>query len=307
MNPKNSNKSPIHENADANITCDFGDGDISRSRSFLSNTYRRERRPDDPEDGQSRGLLKFNSRYKNKLIAILRKEKKKYYCLLLQENKNNIAGTWMILRTIMGNAHKTHDFPAKLNNNGNMTNDQTNIANMFNGFFTNVGPDLAKNITAPGDSSIFDYMQNRNENCMFLTPVDEVEVSRVVASCKNKLSTDANELSMYIIKRIIATIVTPITHICNLSFKNGVFPDKMKTAKIIPIFKSGDREDCTNYRPISLLPQISKILEKLFNRRLSEFLEKYKVISPTQYGFRENMSTCFALTELVDEITASLD
>ena len=68
-----------------------------------------------------------------------------------------------------------------------------NIANMFNGFFTNVGPDLAKNITAPGDSSIFDYMQNRNENCMFLTPVDEVEVSRVVASCKNKLSTDANE------------------------------------------------------------------------------------------------------------------
>ena len=77
---------------------------------------------------------------------------------------------------------------------------------------------------------------------MFLTPADEVEVSRVVASCKNKLSTDANELSMYIIKRIIATIVTPITHICNLSFKNGVFPDKMKTAKIIPIFKSGDRE-----------------------------------------------------------------
>ena len=204
----------------------------------------------------------------------------------------------------MGNAHKTHDFSAKLNNNGNMTNDQTNIANMFNGFFNNVGPDLAKNITAPGDSSIFDYMQNRNENCMFLTPVGEIEVSKVVASCKNKLSTDANELSMYIINRIIATIVT---YICNLSFKNGVFPDKMKTAKIIPIFKSGDREDCTNYRPISLLPQISKILEKLFNRRLTEFLGKYKVISPTQYGFRENMSTCFALTELVDEITASLD
>ena len=61
MNPKNSKKSPIHENADANITCDFGDGDISRSRSFLSNTYRRERRPTHPEDGQSRGLLKFIS------------------------------------------------------------------------------------------------------------------------------------------------------------------------------------------------------------------------------------------------------
>ena len=150
--------------------------------------------------------------YKNKLTAILRKEKKKYYCLLLQENKNDIAGTWKILRTIMGNAHKTHDFPAKLNNSGNMINDQTDVANMFNGFFINVGPDLAKNITAPDDSSIFDYMQNRNENCMFLTPVDEIEVSRVVESCKNKLSTDSNGLSMYIVKRNIATIVTPITH-----------------------------------------------------------------------------------------------
>ena len=165
---------------------------------------------------------------------------------------------------------------------------------------------LQKNNTAPDDSSIFDYMQNRNENCMFLTPVDEIGVSRVVESCKNKLSTDSYGLSMYIVKLIIATIVTPITHICNLSFKNGIFPENMKNDKIIPIFKSGYREDCTNYRPISLLPQISKILEKL-NRRLTSFLEKYKVISPTQYGFRENMSPCFALTELVDDITASLD
>ena len=63
MNPKNSKKSPIHENADANITCDFGDGDISRSRSFLSNTYRRERPRPHARTRQSRGLLKFISRF----------------------------------------------------------------------------------------------------------------------------------------------------------------------------------------------------------------------------------------------------
>ena len=142
---------------------------------------------------------------------------------------------------------------------------------------------------------------------MFLTPVDEMEVSRVVNRCKNKYSTDANELSMYVVKRIFVNIVTPVTHICNLSFKNGVFPEKMKVAEIIPIYKSGKRSDCTNYRPISLLPQISKILEKLFNARLTAFLNRYNVISPAQYGFRENMSTSHALTELVDEITASLD
>ena len=78
---------------------------------------------------------------------------------------------------------------------------------------------------------------------------------------------------------LLNVFVTPITHICNLSFKNGIFPENIKTAKIIPIFKSGDREDCTNYRPISLLPQISKILEKkLFNRRLTEFLENIRLL-----------------------------
>ena len=169
----------------------------------------------------------------------------------------------------MGKDKNKHEFPDKFDYNRRTTSNNTDIANLFNEFFTNVGPDLAKNIITPNGTSIFDYMQNRNDTCMFLTPVDEMEVSRVVKSCKNKYSTDSNELSMYVVKRIIVNIVTPVTHICNLSFKNGVFPDQMKIAKIIPIYKSGKRENCTNYRPISLLPQISKILEKLFNTRLN--------------------------------------
>ena len=245
--------------------------------------------------------------YKNKLTAILRKEKKKYYCALLLENKNNIAGTWKVLRTLLGREKHKYEFPDKFDCNGATISNKTDIANLFNNFFTNVGPDLANKIITPDGASIYDYMLNQNDNCMFLTPVDEMEVSRVVNRCKNKYSTDANELSMYVVKRIFVNIVTPVTHICNLSFKNGVFPEKMKVAKIIPIYKSGKRSDCTNYRPISLLPQISKILEKLFNARLTAFLNRYNVISPAQYGFRENMSTSHALTELVDEITASLD
>ena len=92
-----------------------------------------------------------------------------------------------------------------------------------------------------------------------------------------------------------------LMHISKLFF----FSDKQKIAKIIPIFKAGNKENCTNYRPISLLPQFSKILVKLFNTRLSAFVDKYKVINPSQYGFRENMSTSYALTELVNEITSS--
>ena len=141
---------------------------------------------------------------------------------------------------------------------------------------------------------------------MFLSPADENEVIRVVESCKNKSSTDAEGLSMNIVQHIITSIIKPLTHICNTSFKTGAFPDKLKIAKVIPVFKSGIKEDCSNYRPISLLPQFSKILEKLFNSRLSAFIDKNNIINPSQYGFRENMSTTYALTELINEITSSL-
>jgi hypothetical protein len=112
---------------------------------------------------------------------------------------------------------------------------------------------------------------------------------------------------MTIIKQIIYYIVKPFAHICNSSFINGVFPNKMKIAKVIPIFKKEDNSLFTNYRPISLLPQFSKILEKLFNNRLDAFIEKHDTLSSSQYGFRSKMSTSLALLELTEEITTALD
>ena len=81
----------------------------------------------------------------------------------------------------------------------------------------------------------------------------------------------------------------------------------MKIAKVVPLFKSGEKNVFTNYSPISLLSQFSKILEKLYNERMDTFLNKHDIFSPSQYGFRSNMSTSRALLELVEEITSSLD
>ena len=93
---------------------------------------------------------------------------------------------------------------------------------------------------------------------------------------------------MALIKCTINEIVMPFTYICNLSFKNGLFPNAMKTAKVIPVYKSGDKHLFTNYRPISLLSQFSKLLEKLFVVRLDSFIEKHNILSDHQYGFRSN-------------------
>ena len=170
-------------------------------------------------------------------------------------------------------------------------------------FFTNVGTNLAKNIPLPDkDVSIYDYLEGEVGHTMFLNPVDDQVIIRTVQSCKNKMSTDYND-----IKQIINQIVRPFVHICNVSFQTGVFPDKMKIAKVVPLFKSGEKNVFTNYRPISLLPQFSKILEKLYIERMDTFINKHDILSPSQYSFRSNMSTSHALLELVEEITSSLD
>ena len=75
----------------------------------------------------------------------------------------------------------------------------------------------------------------------------------------------------------------------------------MKVAKVVPIFKGGEKKLFTNYRPVSLLPQFSKVLEKLFHSRLSNFIDRYSILNDNQYGFRKNRSTSLALLELVEQ------
>ena len=92
-----------------------------------------------------------------------------------------------------------------------------------------------------------------------------------------------------------------------MSFLNGVFPNKCKIAKVIPLYKNGDIDDFSNYRPVSLLPQFSKILEKLFNNRLKSFMKVNHILSNNRYGFREDHSTNLAIIELIEEITSAID
>ena len=108
-------------------------------------------------------------------------------------------------------------------------------------------------------------------------------------------------------KKKIIYVLEPFMHICNLSFSKGLFPLQMKIAKVIPMFKSGDKSQFNNYRPISVLSQFSKILENLFYERLKTYIDKHVLLSDNQYGFRSNRSTSLALLELVEKITKSID
>ncbi len=159
-----------------------------------------------------------------------------------------------------------------------------------------VGPKLSEEIQDPVSSE--DWNENlieRNPNSMFLTEVEEKYVIHIVNKCKYKTSTDCNDVDLIIVKKLIEGISKPVTYICDLLFQTGKFPNKMKIAKVVPLYKTGDRHNFSNYRSVSLLPQLSKILEKIFNNRLDKFLEGHKSISDSQYRFRPNSSKFMAL------------
>ena len=102
-------------------------------------------------------------------------------------------------------------------------------------------------------------------------------------------------------------ISVELINIFQLSFSTGVFPSGLKIAKVIPIHKKESKLKCSNYRPISLLSNLDKILEKLMHNRIYEFLEKYKLIYPLQFGFRQHYSTSYALLNLTESIMKALD
>ena len=112
---------------------------------------------------------------------------------------------------------------------------------------------------------------------------------------------------MWSVKESIIYISEPLTYIINLSINSGVVPDQMKLARMVPLFKSGDKRLFSNYRPVSVLPIFSKSLEKIAYFRLINYLDKHKLLASNQYGFRKNHSTSLALLYLYDKITAAVD
>ena len=191
--------------------------------------------------------------------------------------------------------------------NGKVVSGNEHVSNAFNQHFVNIGPSLADKIETIPNIDHRHFMRERLNYSLFLEPVTYNEILQVVRQFKNKRSKGVDDINMVTVKKLIHSLLVPLCHVFNLSLKNGIFPDSMKMAKVIPFYKSGNVQEFSNYRPVSLLPQFSKILEKLFYKRLLSFIEKHSILSNNQYGFRANHSTAYAITELVESITDAVD
>ena len=142
---------------------------------------------------------------------------------------------------------------------------------------------------------------------MFLTPVCEREIKKELENLDPSKSCGHDNIMPKVVKQLATELSEPLSHIINLTFSTGKLPVDFKTSIVIPVYKSGDSCEFNNYRPISLLPCFSKILEIMIYKRLLNYLNKICLLSEHQFGFRRNHSTNFALIDLINKITTALD
>jgi Reverse transcriptase (RNA-dependent DNA polymerase) len=192
-------------------------------------------------------------------------------------------------------------------NNVSIT-DPSKIANEFNNYFANVASSISDNIhPAELPDNYFDPDPDHPVFDFSTTPVTHSEISDSIKQLQIKKTLDCNGLSTNFISKISLCLSVPLKHLVTLSLHNGIVPAQLKIAKITPIFKSGDKQNLDNYRPISLLNVFSKIFEKVVHNRLMIFLDINNILSPSQFGFRKKHATVHPLTLFTNSVAQSLN
>ena len=253
-------------------------------------------------------LKDLYKKFRNRVSDSLTERKASYFHNYFLKNSNNMKQLWSGIKSVI-NIKKSSNINVinKLkDSNGNITSDPAVIANLFNKFFVNVSHNITKNIPRT-DKSPLNFMGERTSNSFFMAPSVPQEISEIISLLKTGKSLGPNSIPMKILKILCPLISASLSQIINESFQSGIFPEKMKLAKVIPLFKKGCPLTASNYRPISLLSVFSKITEKVIYKRLYKFLQIHEILYTLQFGFRESHSIDHALVSLTEAIKNSLD
>ena len=200
-------------------------------------------------DDATKALYK---KFRNRVAVLLKESKTNYFHNFFHTNGNNMKLLWSGIKSIISNNNSKTNIISKFNDiNGNLTTDPTMIANTFNNFFANVAGNITKSITRTRKSPM-DYLGNRNEHSLFMTPVLPMEISGIISSLKTGKSIGPNSIPTKLLKVLCPHICSSLSDIINESFQSGTFPEKLQLAKVIPLFKKGCPLTASNYRPISL-------------------------------------------------------
>ena len=242
---------------------------------------------------------------RNKVNFLCEKAQNEHYYKKIQEGKDTLKALWDIAGTILNpKKSRKNTVIESLKINNKLVHDKQQICNTINDFFSNIGKNLADKIEAKTDYKR--YLRAPNPNSMALLLTDADEVQKIITNLKTNKAAGDDNVRPGLLKRCSESLTKPITHIINLSFSTGIVPEQLKLAKVIPVFKKNDKQDPGNYRPISLLSIINKIMEKVMYARVMSFLNKNNILYKYQFGFREGHSTIQAIIEITDNILEEL-
>ena len=248
--------------------------------------------------------IEYFRNYRNRLTGVIRTAKRYHYENAFNKCKQNIKGTWKIIKDLIS-VSKSNDYVSSFIDNIDGIDSSNDLAERFNTYFCNISNEVDSSIPQPESDPIANVKGNY-VNSIYLSPVSPQEISSLITQLKNS-HYGLNRIPTKIVKLAKHIISVPISCLVNLSFSTGTFPNLLKCAEIVPVHKSGLLYLFTNYRPISILPLFSKLFEKCIYVRLIDFLCKNKTIDSNQFGFQRNKNTSDAITNFTNYIYHQLN
>lgn len=227
----------------------------------------------------------------------MKKAKSEYYGNVINNANNKSKCMWNLVNSTIG----------KSTSNKLPSGDPLVLANKFNSFFVETIPNLLANLNQHDVNTDYNKLIRSNKKSMFIYPTSIQEICDIVKKFKPKTSSGFDGISPGLLKKSIDAIAAPLENLFNASLSQGIFPDSLKLAIVLPLYKKGNTNDLSNYRPISLLSVFSKILETLMYNRLIAFLNNIDFFNDFQHGFMKQKSTTTALFNFVNTILNALD
>lgn len=239
-------------------------------------------------------------RLRNVCTVKTRNAKSDYYKNSLLNDLTNPKHFWKKLNYLLNKSNMSS--PAKLRINNNIISNPTSVADAFNQHFSSVC-----NLRPP-DFCYSNFVNSNVVNSSFsFTTILPIEVQQAISEIKSGSAVGIDDLEIKFIKVASHVLAYPLCDLFNLSISTCKVPVMWKCARVTPLYKSGDPLDPNNYRTISIISNVVKILEKIIFKRLFKYINEFSILSPNQSGFRPNFSTTTALSKFVNDVTSSLD
>ena len=226
-----------------------------------------------------------------------------YYSQKAEAFKKNTKELWKLINSTISKQKNSGSIIPHITVEGLKITNGQEIANTFAKHYTEIGANLASLIKKE-TKSITDYLNEipRLLNSITLDVITCKEIEIEIDGSPNKSSSRCDNVSNLLLKSLKTSITYPLQIIFSQSLQTGVFPEKMKEAEVVPLYKNKETDKVINYQPISLLMTVSKLLEKLMYKHIYLFLNKYDVLYQSQYGFRKHRSCKQAIQELIGKI-----